>query len=175
MATTRPALPGYWYSIDSTYPGPVQVLEALRGYRTAEQAMRRDTRESMGMGERDVQALRYLMEADRARESVTPRGLANRLGISSASTTALLDRLESSGHIARRPHPTDRRSMVIVATGQTDCEVRTTLGGMHQRMHAAAARLDPAQAATVIAFLHEMTQAIDPHHTTEPPPTTQPS
>lgn len=117
------------------------------------------------MGEKDVLALRYVMEADQAGEPMTPRRLAERLGISSASTTALLDRLVRSGHIARRPHPSDRRSLVIVATGQAGGEVRATLGGMHQRMHATAARLNPEQAETVIAFLHEMTQAIDPDHT----------
>ncbi|MCD1144916.1 MarR family transcriptional regulator [Kocuria sp. LUK] len=163
MATTLPRPSGYWYGTDR--PGAVEVLEALRRYRTAEQAVRRRTRESMGMGEKDVQALRHLMEADRAGEPLTPRMLATKLGISSASTTALLDRLARSGHVARRPHPTDRRSLVIVATHEADCEIRATLGRMHERMHAAAARLSPEQAATVVAFLHEMSAAVDPEDT----------
>ncbi|MCJ8504844.1 MarR family transcriptional regulator [Kocuria flava] len=163
MATPSPRQSGYWYGTDR--PGAVEVLEALRGYRTAEQAVRRRTRESMGMGEKDVQALRHLMEADRAGEPLTPRMLATKLGISSASTTALLDRLARSGHVERRPHPTDRRSLVIVATHEADCEIRATLGQMHERMHAAAARLGPEQAATVVAFLHEMSAAVDPEGT----------
>ncbi|WP_101853382.1 MarR family winged helix-turn-helix transcriptional regulator [Kocuria flava] len=165
MTTTPRSSSGYWYAADGAHPGPVEVLEALRAYRGAEQDLRRRTRESMGMGEKDVLALRYLMEADRAGEPMTPRALAGKLGISSASTTALLDRLARSGHIARRPHPTDRRSLVIVATEASHGEVRATLGSMHERMHAAAARLTPEQAATVIAFLQEMTAAVHPHET----------
>ncbi len=161
MTSRAPTSSGYWYGTDGSGPGPVQVLEALRAYRTAETAMRRRTKDSMGMGEKDVLALRYLLEADRAGTPMSPRDLAARLGISSASTTTLLDRLTRTGHIARRPHPTDRRALVIVATAEADCEVRTTLGRMHERMLAAARALDPDQAATVTAFLHAMADAVD--------------
>lgn len=162
MTSRVPTSSGYWYGTDDAAgPGPVQVLEALRAYRTAETAMRRRTKDSMGMGEKDVLALRYLLEAHRAGTPMSPRDLAARLGISSASTTTLLDRLTRTGHVARRPHPTDRRALVIVATAEADCEVRTTLGRMHERMLAAARALDPDQAATVTAFLHAMAAAVD--------------
>ena len=59
---------GYWYGKD---PGQkaiaIDVLNALRDYRASEQAMRRRTRSSMGMGEKDLLALRYLFEAEAAR------------------------------------------------------------------------------------------------------------
>ncbi|MGQ1796220.1 MarR family winged helix-turn-helix transcriptional regulator [Kocuria oceani] len=162
MTSRVPTSSGYWYGTDDAAgPGPVQVLEALRAYRTTETAMRRRTKDSMGMGEKDVLALRYLLEAHRAGTPMSPRDLAARLGISSASTTTLLDRLTRTGHVARRPHPTDRRALVIVATAEADCEVRTTLGRMHERMLAAARALDPDQAATVTAFLHAMAAAVD--------------
>ncbi|MEX5296989.1 MarR family transcriptional regulator [Kocuria sp. CPCC 205268] len=151
---------GYWYAGDGRPPA-LQVLEALRAYRTAESAMRLRTRESMGMGEKDVLALRYLLEADRAGTPMSPRDLASKLGISSASTTTLLDRLSRSGHVARRPHPTDRRALVIVATEEADCEVRSTLGAMHERMMSAARRLSAEEAATVTAFLHAMAEAVE--------------
>ncbi|GEO94573.1 MarR family winged helix-turn-helix transcriptional regulator [Kocuria turfanensis] len=161
MTSPPPASSGYWYGTDDAAgPGPVQVLEALRAYRAAETAMRRRTKDSMGMGEKDVLALRYLLEAHRAGTPMSPRDLAARLGISSASTTTLLDRLTRTGHVARRPHPTDRRALVIVATAEADCEVRTTLGRMHERMLATARALDPDQAATVTAFLHAMADAV---------------
>ncbi|MFI7495606.1 MarR family winged helix-turn-helix transcriptional regulator [Kocuria sp. M4R2S49] len=152
---------GYWYATGGRRPPALQVLEALRAYRTAESAMRLRTRESMGMGERDVLALRYLLEADRAGTPLSPRDLARKLGISSASTTTLLDRLSRSGHVARRPHPTDRRALVIVATDEADCEVRSTLGGMHERMMNAARALTAEEAATVTAFLHAMAEALE--------------
>jgi DNA-binding MarR family transcriptional regulator len=152
---------GYWYAADGDRPPALQVLDALRAYRTAESAMRLRTRESMGMGEKDVLALRYLLEADRAGTPMSPRDLASKLGISSASTTTLLDRLSRSGHVARRPHPTDRRALVIVATDEADCEVRSTLGAMHERMMRAARELTAEEAATVTAFLHAMAEAVE--------------
>ena len=61
-----PGSHGYWYGDDGSHRDAVQVLEALRAYRAAETAMRRRTRDSMGMGETDLLALRHLLEATRA-------------------------------------------------------------------------------------------------------------
>jgi DNA-binding MarR family transcriptional regulator len=82
------------------------------------------------------------------------------LGITTASTTSLIDRLVSSGHARREPHPTDRRSLVIVPTRESDTEVRRTLGGMHGRMMEVAEHLTPAEAEVVIRFLADMGVAI---------------
>ncbi|WP_083701846.1 MarR family winged helix-turn-helix transcriptional regulator [Tersicoccus sp. Bi-70] len=146
----------------------VRVLNALRDYRTAESAMRRRSREAMGMGEKDMLALRYLLEANRAGTPLTPGDLARRLSISTASTTTLLDRLTRSGHVRRAPHPTDRRALVVLPTADTDGEVRSTLGSMHERMLGVARSLDPAQAEIVTDFLTAMADQVaaplDPPH-----------
>lgn len=156
-----PSSSGYWYGHDAAHRDAVRVLEALREYRSAETAMRRRTKKAMGMGETDLLALRYLLEAGRAGTPLGPRALAGKLGISTASTTALLDRLAKSGHIRREPHPRDRRALVIVATESSDAEVRATLGPMHRRMMEAAERLSPEQADTVVEFLHAVRDAVD--------------
>jgi len=156
-----PESSGYWYGRDERRRDAVQVLQALRDYRAAETAMRRRTKDSMGMGETDLLALRHLLEASRAGRPMGPRELGRRLGISSASTTTLLDRLTRSGHVRREPHPTDRRALVIVPTEDSDAEVRATLGAMHRRMLAAAEGLTPEQAGTVVEFLHAMRDAVD--------------
>jgi DNA-binding MarR family transcriptional regulator len=44
----------------------------------------------------------------------TPSELARHTGLSSGATTAMLDRLERSGLIERRPNPEDRRGTLIV-------------------------------------------------------------
>ncbi|MUN64232.1 MarR family transcriptional regulator [Kocuria sediminis] len=151
---------GYWYG-DGAPRAAVEVLEALRAYRAAETAMRRRTRDEMGMGETDLLALRHLLEAARSGRTVSPRDLAARLGISSASTTTLLDRLTKSGHVRREPHPTDRRALIVTATESADREVRATLAAVHERMMAAAQSLTPEQAEVVAGFLHRMRDAVD--------------
>ncbi len=150
---------GYWYADDAGRG--VEVLSALRRYRAAESAMRRRTRDSMGMGETDLLAIRFLLHAQRTGRAVSPKDLAARLGISSASTTVLVDRLVASGHVERRPHPTDRRALVIVPTRTSDSEVRATLGAMHDRMMHVAESLQPEEAAVVIAFFERMRDVVD--------------
>src|SRR6478609_10907997 len=151
---------GYWYGPDERLDDPAAVLHGLRSYRAAEVATRRSTRASMGMGETDLLALRYLLRAQATGERVGPKDLSRTLGITTASTTSLIDRLVSSGHVRREPHPTDRRSLVIVPTSATDSEVRATLGEMHRRMLEVAESMSAEDARVVITFLRRMSSAI---------------
>ncbi|THG30013.1 MarR family winged helix-turn-helix transcriptional regulator [Naasia lichenicola] len=150
---------GYWYPGAET--STVDVLNLLRRYRTAELAMRARTRSSMKMNETDLLALRFLLGEQRAGREVKNRDLADRLKISTASVTVLLDRLERSGHVERRKHPTDRRSIVIVATVESDREVRETLGPMHRRMLALVDEMTGEERTTVARFLAGMAAAVE--------------
>ena len=156
---------GYWYGPDDRLDAPAAVLQALREYRTSEVATRRSTRDSMGMGETDLLALRYLLRAKSTGERVGPKDLSRVLGITTASTTSLIDRLAAGGHVRREPHPTDRRSLVIVPTVATDAAVRATLGHMHRRMMEVAESMSAEEARVVITFLRKMGSAIseEPH------------
>ncbi|GAA3032174.1 MarR family transcriptional regulator [Microbacterium dextranolyticum] len=136
-------------------------MEALRSYRAAEVAMRRRTQQSMDMGENELLVLRFLARARLRDEAVTPVTLSRYLGITSASTTALLDRLEKSGHITRAPNPADRRSVLITSTDRSDAEVRHTLAAMHDRMMSVVRDMGPDERATVIEFLDAMRSAVD--------------
>jgi len=151
---------GYWYA-DAEDIRASSVMEALRGYRAAEVAMRRRTRQSMDMGENELLVLRYLMRARKTGEPVTPANLARYLGITSASTTALLDRLERTGHITRAPNPGDRRSVVIEASDKADDEIRDTLTAMHARMVEVVRPMADRDRAVVIGFLDAMRRAVD--------------
>ncbi|WP_344375811.1 MarR family winged helix-turn-helix transcriptional regulator [Agromyces tropicus] len=113
------------------------------------------------MGETDLLAIRFLLKREQEGRSVSPKDLATHLGISSASTTVLIDRLVRSGHVERRPHPTDRRALVIAPTIASDDEVRATLGDMHRRMIQVAEGLEPDEAVTVLDFLEDMRTAVD--------------
>lgn len=152
---------GYWYGPDAQLDHSAAVLKSLRDYRGAETAVRRSTRDSMGMGETDILALRYLLRAQASGRAVVPKDLSQFLGITSASTTSLIDRLVTSGHVRREAHPTDRRSVVVVPTVESDKEVRVTLGAMHRRMMAVAESLSPEEARVVVDFLQRMTTALE--------------
>ncbi|MBB3157137.1 DNA-binding MarR family transcriptional regulator [Microbacterium proteolyticum] len=153
----------YWYGAgeEDRRRRAVDVLQAFRVYRAAEVAMRRRTRDSMSMGENELLVLRYLLRAAGQKRQVSPSELTRYLGVSTASTTAIVDRLEKSGHVVRVPHPTDRRSIFIVATEASDDEVRATLGSMHSRMMAAVVDMTPEESAAVIACLGRLQDAVD--------------
>jgi DNA-binding MarR family transcriptional regulator len=160
----------YWYSGDAERERSVAVLEAMRTYRAAESAMRRRTQISMGMGENDLLALRYVITAQQDGRSIGPKELSGYLGISSASTTVLIDRLERGGQLRRENSPFDRRALILVPTATTDAEIQAALGDVPERMVDVANRLDPSEANIVIEFLSQMRRAVDEidSHVTSP-------
>ncbi|MFJ6677847.1 MarR family winged helix-turn-helix transcriptional regulator [Microbacterium sp. NPDC091382] len=151
---------GYWYD---EAPGQRdrarRVLEALRTYRAAESAMRRRTRDSMSMGENELLALRFLLR--QPDHSARPAELVKYLGVTSASITTMLDRLEKSGRVERVANPTDRRSIFVRATAHADDEVRETLGRMHGLMYDVAVAMEPEAQEHVVDFLRRMSDAVD--------------
>jgi DNA-binding MarR family transcriptional regulator len=66
--------------------------------------------ERLGVNVTDMECLGLLYNKGLS----TPSELARYTGLSSGATTAMLDRLERSGLIERRPNPDDRRGTLIV-------------------------------------------------------------
>ena len=157
----------YWYADNDSV---VQILHALRQFRRSDQEMRRRMSADMDMNETDMQALQIVIAAEKSQRLVTPRDLSTALGISTASTTKLLDRLTASGHLERHPHPSDRRALVITATDHAHNEVRERLERMHAAMREVAASV-PATSRTAVAdFLVQMATMLDVEGTQAAPP-----
>jgi DNA-binding MarR family transcriptional regulator len=156
---------GYWYP-NRASRGGVRLLNAMRRYRAAEAEMRQRTRSNMGMNGTDMEAVRFLLRAGKHGETVSPTGLATHLGITTASTTALVKRLVGSGHVARHADPNDRRGVLLTATASGDDRVRSELTDVHARMIAAADRLSPRTVEEMSAFFEEMIGAM---HATDAP------
>ncbi len=136
------------------------LTDALRRYRNAEIAMRGRSRDSMHLGRSDMTALRLLLQAGQTGRPLSPAVLARELGISTAATTVLVDRLTKSGHAERRPSPTDRRGVEIWPTATTDDEVRATMGAMHERMMSVVSVLSPEESGTIHRFLGSLGLAV---------------
>ncbi|SNU01443.1 transcriptional regulator, MarR family [Ruaniaceae bacterium KH17] len=133
-----------------------QVMSALSGLRNAEQAVSDASQRYMKLSAQDMRALHYLIVARNRGEIVTPGMLASHLGISAASTTKLLNRLEKGDHIMRRVHPVDRRAFAIEVTPETERSANETVGRHQARRFHAAARLTPTEREIVIGFLNDM-------------------
>src|SRR6185437_4966718 len=134
----------------------IAVLEAVRGWREAEQRLSFESRTAMQLNETDMKALRYVIASSNADVAVTAGALAEHLHISTASVTKLLDRLERAGHIVRKPHPTDRRAVTVEITPETHRQVRRTMGLQHARRFEVARALSPAEREIVTRFLTEL-------------------
>ncbi|HEY1104970.1 MAG TPA: MarR family transcriptional regulator [Agromyces sp.] len=138
---------------DSEVDQIVRVMQSLRGWHETQRRMSEASRRYMKLNETDMRAIRYLVAARNQGEIATAGAISAYLGISSASTTKLLDRLEHGGHIVRAPHPTDRRALAISVTDTTRAAARESVGRLHARRFAVAAALTSAERDTVIRFL----------------------
>ena len=61
----------------------------------------------------DFRALLHIMVAETAGQPMTSGDLSQRMGLSGAAITYLVDRLIESGHLRRDSHPADRRKVIL--------------------------------------------------------------
>ena len=137
------------------------VLEALHVYRAAEAAMRRRTGIAMGLGENDLLALRFLLDNHGGGKVTAAKDITRYLGISSASTTVLLQRLQAGGYIERRPSAIDRRSIEIYPTQAAAGDTGPMLAVAQQEMSETTESLTSAEAQVVTKFLNMMRETVD--------------
>ena len=137
------------------------VRTALARVRAAEAEMHQRIRATTSLGENELRILQLLLTRRRDGFDVKPSEISRHLGISSASTTALIDRLERQGSVERRTHPTDRRSILIAPTDRAVDEVADVVDAFADRVARAIDALSVAERAVVIGFLDAVTEAAD--------------
>ena len=108
-----------------------------------------------GLSTSELHALRHLMGRSRG-----PVELARLLGVTSAASSGVVDRLVSHGHVQRRPHPGDGRRTEVVITDEGRREVLALLAPMFTALAALDAGLDDAARALVDPFLRGATEAM---------------
>jgi DNA-binding MarR family transcriptional regulator len=89
-----------------------RALMAVRDYGIHLTLFRNAMDEWLGLNATDMECLRLLF----IKGIATPSELARHTGLTSGATTAMLDRLEKTGLIERRPNPDDRRGTLIAPT-----------------------------------------------------------
>ncbi|MFW3169809.1 MarR family transcriptional regulator [Geodermatophilus sp. CPCC 206100] len=122
-----------------------------------------------GLGRTDVRALVTIMDAARRGELLTAGALGSAVELSSASVTALLDRLERVGHVHRVRDDDDRRRVVLELSESAMAAGAQFFGGLNRDLTAAMAGYDDAELAVVRRFLEDMTGVITRHARGGPP------
>ncbi|GHE88572.1 transcriptional regulator [Streptomyces spiralis] len=118
----------------------------------------------------DVRALIALMDARRAGEEMTAGRLGAALGLNSAGTTALLDRLEGAGHVRRVRGAADRRKVVVeVEEGAVELG-RSFFGPLIERSVELLRGYDDHQLAAIRGFLGGVRQAAAAEQSPAPSP-----
>lgn len=97
----------------------------------------------------DLHAMEHLIRSG----PLGPTDLARRLGITTAAVTAVVDRLERLGHATRTPHPTDRRSVVVVPTPASVQRAMDTLMPMIMGIDGVLDGFTPAERGTIEVYL----------------------
>ncbi|MBV9830461.1 MAG: MarR family transcriptional regulator [Marmoricola sp.] len=90
---------------------------------------------------------------DGAGQPLSPTAIAERLIVTTASVTSLLDTLERRGLVERQPDPTDRRRLLIVITQDGRAVVDQFLPEVVALQTAALATLTEAQRRQLVDLL----------------------
>lgn len=91
----------------------LDLTQAMRESASRTLLLHQAVADRLGLGATDMKAL----DLARDEPELTPSRLAELTGLRASSVTALVDRLERRGMIARRRSTTDRRKIIIVSTG----------------------------------------------------------
>jgi len=98
----------------------------------------------------------------REHRSLSASKLAKLSGFTTGAMTGILDRLERAGYARRKPHPTDRRSVVVQPQHLTEVQKRVApiFQSLLKAMATIAGRYTTAELESIAAFLRETTAAL---------------
>jgi DNA-binding MarR family transcriptional regulator len=109
----------------------------------------------LGLHATDVKALRLLSE-----QAMTAGSLANQTGLTGAAVTALVDRLEQSGYVARERDAGDRRRVTIRAAPAKIRELDRLYAGLSIEMAALLSKYDASEFAIIADYIAKATEVL---------------
>lgn len=110
----------------------------------------------LGLNATDAECLSFLM----MNKVATPTELASYTGLTSGSTTAMLDRLERAGFIIRKPNPNDRRGTLIEAHRHYMELASPLVAGVQQAHHELVAKYSEQELEVIADFLNGFTKNV---------------
>ncbi|MBX9472938.1 MAG: MarR family transcriptional regulator [Chryseoglobus sp.] len=95
--------------------------------------------------------------------SLTPTGLAQRLGLSSGAVTTVIDRLENLGHVHRTPNPDDRRGTLVVPEPASVGRAMSRIIPMVTEVDRAITDFDEDEQSVITRYLTRVVEAYRGH------------
>jgi DNA-binding MarR family transcriptional regulator len=145
------------------------VRRALHRFGLARDRLNIGVARAAGLSQSDLLALEHLEDA--GRDGLSPRDLGDALRLTSGAVTGVIDRLERTGWVTRRPHPNDRRSVRVVLSDTARAEGARVVGRYEREIDELITRLEPQARAIVCHFLETAAAAANTHAQTfwQPP------
>lgn len=132
---------------------PTALLgELIRLSTPVNQVLARELGVSLG----DLAALHHLV----GRAPLGPTELARRLGMSTASATVLVDRLEQAGYLRRRREQVDGRRIILEVTRATAARSLAAVTPLTQAVTAIGDELDQPTRHAIVTYLTKVTSAM---------------
>ena len=140
------------------FPGadPLSAECYINICRTGDRLLAEVNRRAKASFDLSASAATVLAIVDGATEPITPGLIAERAIVSSASATSVLDTLEKRGLLVRRPHPEDRRKLVIDLTDAGRDIIDQVLPGVHQLETRVMSVLTPTERAQLMRLLSKV-------------------
>jgi DNA-binding MarR family transcriptional regulator len=113
----------------------------------------------LGLSDSEMLAVAHLAQHGQ----LSPSALGELLDLSSGGVTALVQRLESGGHLVRRRHPTDGRSVLIQLSPQLLERAERAFGPLVRDLDEATRELDEEERAVVRRFLDRVAAVSEAH------------
>ncbi|ARF53924.1 MarR family transcriptional regulator [Streptomyces gilvosporeus] len=133
-------------------PG-LQVVHQLRAVTVELDLLGAEFAQRNGLHPTDLRALIWLLDAARSGTPATPGRLGAELGLNSAGTTALVDRLERLGHVRRVRDTRDRRRVLLEVDERAVALGELFFGPLIGQIVGALETFSAPEVATVQRFL----------------------
>jgi DNA-binding MarR family transcriptional regulator len=127
-----------------------KVFLASRDNGISSVLFRNATARRLGLNGTDSDCLSFLS----IKGTATPTEIARYTGLTTGSTTAMLDRLEQAKFIARRPNPNDRRGIIIEISDKYRETVWPLVAGVQKAQSKLIASYTAEELITIADFLN---------------------
>jgi DNA-binding MarR family transcriptional regulator len=129
-----------------------ESLIALRRILRATELFERDLARAVGLSPAQLRVLQVVAE----KSSVTPKTLATQMGVSQATVSTLIDKLETRGLVQRVPSEQDRRQINVLATASGHDRLVDAPDALQQRYVRAFAELTDWEQAQLVSSLERV-------------------
>ena len=136
-----------------------QVIAAAWEYGVSLVLFRNAIGRKLGLNVTDPECLSLLS----IRGVSTPTELARYTGLTTGSTTAMLDRLERANFIRRKPNPKDRRGILVEINKKYTETVGPMVAGIQKAHHELLASYSDKELEIIADFLTRFTENVTEH------------